>query len=90
MGGLQYRRIMRTVIELAEKILKSRVHGRNNGRYLHKILNSSLDGEDGGENGNSFDERSARKKIEQTLDILDAKGLHSLMEHFTVDPSTWK
>ena len=55
---------MRTVIELAEKISKSRVHGRNNGLILaQNSQNSSLDGEDGGENGNSFDERSARKKL---------------------------
>ena len=31
------------------------------------------------------------KKIEQTLDILDAKGLHSLVEHsYSVEPSSWE
>ena len=68
------------------------MHGRNNGLILaQNSQNSSLDEEDGGEDGNSFDERSAREKIEQTLDILDAKGLHSLVEHsYSVDPSTWE
>ena len=74
-GAHSIAEIMRTVIELAEKISKSRVHGRNNGLILaQNSQNSSLDEEDGREDGNSFDERSARKKIEQTLDILDAKG----------------
>ena len=84
--------VMRTVVELAEKISKSRVRGRNNGLILAQNSQAnSLDEEDEGEDGNNFDERGAKKKIEQTLDILDAKGLHSVMEHsHSADPSRWE
>ena len=72
--------------ELVEKISKSRVYGRNNGLILaQNSQNSSLDEEDG-EKMEIVRRKERMEKIEQTL---DAKGLHSLVEHsYSVEPSS--